>query len=187
MSTNRLTIQQLLTAEERATLDTFCVPGRGVALLPALAKFLHERLAVELVLDPDIVCGFSSDQSNLPGKAQALARPTTARECAIILRACHRAQLPLTLSGGRSNLTGSATPQGGVVLSTMRMLTPAPEVDVARKRIALTMRSGEVQASTPNGLAPARRDQRAPQRRQEPASGGLGGLGAKLAEAMKGR
>ena len=61
------------------------------------------------------------------------------------------------------------------------------EVDVARKRIALTMRSGEVQASTPNGHAPARRDQRAPQRRQEPASGGLGGLGAKLAEAMKGR
>jgi len=62
------------------------------------------------------------------------------------------------------------------------------EVDIARKRIALTMRSGEVQASAPTGHTPAGRDTRAPQaKRPEPASGGLGGLGAKLAEAMKGR
>jgi len=135
MSTNRLVIQQLLTGEERAALDTFCAPGQGLALLPALAKYLHERFAVELVLDPDIVCGFVSDQSNLPGRAQALARPATARECAIVMRACHQAQIPLTLSGGRSNLTGSATPQDGVVLSTLRMLTPAPEVDVVRKLV----------------------------------------------------
>jgi protein Tex len=59
------------------------------------------------------------------------------------------------------------------------------EVDVARKRIALTMRSGEVQANTPAGRAGAG-PSRAPQQRAEPA-GGLGGLGAKLAEAMKGR
>ena len=58
------------------------------------------------------------------------------------------------------------------------------EVDAARKRIALTMRSGEVQASAPAGAAPARALQ--PQKRPE-APGGLGGLGAKLAEAMKGR
>ena len=57
------------------------------------------------------------------------------------------------------------------------------EVDVARKRIALTMRSGEVQASAPTAAAPVRTAQKRP----EPASGGLGGLGAKLAEAMKGR
>ena len=58
------------------------------------------------------------------------------------------------------------------------------DVDVARKRIALTMRSGEVQAApAPMGARP---DPRAPKPRPEPA-GGLGGLGAKLAEAMKGR
>ncbi len=56
------------------------------------------------------------------------------------------------------------------------------EVDVARKRIALTMRSGEVQASAPVAAAPARKTQNRP----EPA-GGLGGLGAKLEEAMKRR
>jgi uncharacterized protein len=56
------------------------------------------------------------------------------------------------------------------------------EVDIARKRIALTMRSGEVEASAPASRGPAIR---MPQRKPEPA--GLGGLGAKLAEAMKGR
>ena len=60
------------------------------------------------------------------------------------------------------------------------------EVDAARKRIALTMRSGEVQASAPAGRATARPEARAPQKRPEPA-GALGGLGTKLAEAMKGR
>jgi D-lactate dehydrogenase (cytochrome) len=133
MSTNRLTIEQLLSADARAALDAFCTPGRD---LPALAKFLHERFAVELALDPDIVCGYAADQSNLPGQAQALARPATARECAILMHACHQAQLPLTLSGGRSNLTGSATPQGGVVLSTARMLAPAPVVDAARQFVS---------------------------------------------------
>jgi len=59
------------------------------------------------------------------------------------------------------------------------------EVDAARKRIALTMRSGEVQPGAPTGHVPAGRNERAPQRKPEPA--GLGGLGAKLAEAMKGR
>ncbi len=59
------------------------------------------------------------------------------------------------------------------------------EVDEPRKRIALTMRSGDVQSSAPVGHAPAGRNERVAPRKPEPA--GLGGLGAKLAEAMKGR
>jgi uncharacterized protein len=55
------------------------------------------------------------------------------------------------------------------------------EVDVARKRIALTMRSGEPAATAPIARPDARP---APPRRAET---GIGGLGAKLAEAMKGR
>ena len=57
------------------------------------------------------------------------------------------------------------------------------EVDVARKRIALTMRSGEAAAAPPAAGRPP--GSRAAPPRPEPA--GLGGLGAKLAEAMKGR
>jgi protein Tex len=55
------------------------------------------------------------------------------------------------------------------------------EVDVARKRIALTMRSGEV-APAPAGRAEARA---AAKRFEPPAE--MGGLGAKLAQALKGR
>ena len=56
------------------------------------------------------------------------------------------------------------------------------EIDVARKRIALTMRSGEVSSSAPSAQPAARVAQ---PKRPEPAA--LGGLAAKLAEAMKGR
>lgn len=135
MSINRLTVEQVLTAEESAALDAFCTPGSGTVLLPALSRFLQAQFGVELTLDPDIIQGFATDQSNLKGAAQALARPSSARECAIVMRACFRAQIPLTLSGGRSNLTGSATPQGGVILSTVRMLSPQPQVDRARKLV----------------------------------------------------
>jgi D-lactate dehydrogenase (cytochrome) len=45
------------------------------------------------------------------------------------LRACFAAGIPVTISGGKSNLTGSATPRGGVVVSTVNMLEPAVSVD----------------------------------------------------------
>ena len=57
---------------------------------------------------------------------------------------------------------------------------------VDRAFVAQKVAAGEVQASAPAGHVPAKRDERAPKGRSEPASG-LGGLGAKLAEAMKGR
>jgi D-lactate dehydrogenase (cytochrome) len=103
--------------------------------LPQLAAFLKSRLGVELCLDPDIVVGFSSDSSNLPGKARGLFRPASERECAAILRACHQAGLPLTLSGGRTNLTGSATPPDGVVLSTVKMMQPEVQVEAASRTV----------------------------------------------------
>jgi uncharacterized protein len=59
------------------------------------------------------------------------------------------------------------------------------EVDVARKRVALTMRSGEL-AAAPARPASGRPDLRGPAKRPEPPPE-VGGLGAKLAEAMKGR
>jgi uncharacterized protein len=65
------------------------------------------------------------------------------------------------------------------------------EVDVARKRIALTMRSGEIAASPRDGKPTARPE---PPRGRSPepkggrdAGGGMGALGAKLSEALKGR
>jgi D-lactate dehydrogenase (cytochrome) len=40
----------------------------------------------------------------------------------------------MTLSGGRSNLTGSATPEGGVIISTANMTDPPVRVDTGLKQ-----------------------------------------------------
>jgi FAD/FMN-containing dehydrogenase len=117
MSTHTINPVAILDADECRALDTFGAAHRGAEALPALAMFLRERFGCELTLDHDIVSGFAKDSSNLPGVAEALARPQDERQVAVFLRACRAAGVRMTLSGGKSNLTGSATPEGGVVLS----------------------------------------------------------------------
>lgn len=128
----------VLAPPEYAEIDRFSSGCRGtlasLKMLPQLAAFLAERFSVELTLDQDIIVGFTADSSNLPGSARGLCRPSSERECAAIFRACFKAGIPFTMSGGRSNLTGSATPPsdegGGVLVSTLKMLTPEVKVDV---------------------------------------------------------
>lgn len=131
MPTDHVTLIPVLAPAEYAALDAFALQHRGPAALPAWSRFLKDRFAVDLVLDPDIVAGFITDSSNLPGRAEALARPASGREAAIVLRACYGAGIPITVSGGKSNLTGSATPEGGVVMSTVGLCAPEVAVDVA--------------------------------------------------------
>lgn len=115
--------EPLLTDAEISVLDAFCRDHRGSGALPSLADFVRDRFGAALECDPDIVAGFVRDSSNLPGMAQAVSRPSSVRECAVVMRACSLAGIPVTLSGGKSNLTGSATPEGGLVLSLVRLLS----------------------------------------------------------------
>lgn len=131
MSTGVIQLIDVLVPEEITLIDDFCVINRESGSLPALSGFLSESFDLELVLDPDIVGGFALDSSNLFGHADALCRPRSERECAIIFRACHKSGIPYTVSAGRSNLTGSATPSEGVVVSTVNMMTPEVCVDAA--------------------------------------------------------
>jgi len=136
MSTNIISSTLLLVAEEHISIDAFCAAHSGIESLPELAVFLRDELDTELILEADIIEGFAQDSSNLPGRADALARPRSERECAVVLRVCHRAGIPVTLSGGKSNLTGSATPQGGVLLSSVNLSTPLADVDEALRTVA---------------------------------------------------
>lgn len=133
MTTNRLELVQILGAEEYRAIDEFCSSSqRSVG---DLAELLQDRFALNLVTDADIVAGFVTDSSNLPGRADALCRPRNARECAIIMRACYMAGIPCTICAGRSNLTGSATPEGGVVISMLDMAEPDVVVDTERMTV----------------------------------------------------
>ncbi|MBN1557082.1 MAG: FAD-binding oxidoreductase [Lentisphaerae bacterium] len=134
-STHTVSVQHVIPEDQLTELDRFTGYKRGVESLPELSAFLAETLKIDLVIDPAIIEGFAEDSSHLPHAAQGLCRPRDERECAIVLRACTSAGIPVTLSGGRSNLTGSATPEGGIVLSTARMTTPPPLVDIKARQV----------------------------------------------------
>lgn len=70
----------------------------------------------------------------MDGFAYLLVRPKNKIECAIILKTCHTCNILLTVSAGKTNLTGSATPKGGVVLSTSGLVTPDIELDIKSRR-----------------------------------------------------
>lgn len=142
MDQNVICLESVLDKSEYEKIDKFCANHRGIKYLTELAEFLQESFSMELTLDPDIISGFATDSSNLPGEAQGVCRPENERECAIILRSCFSAGIPITLSGGKSNLTGSATPNGGVILSTVRMLTP--EIDVDRETLTVISPPGVI-------------------------------------------
>jgi FAD/FMN-containing dehydrogenase len=124
---DRVPLEHPLSPDEERLIDEWCARGEWPSVLA--------RLGVEVSFDSDVVVGFARDQSNLPASATALARPANARECAAVLRACSRAGVPVTVSGGRTNLTGSATAQGGLVLSTVRMTAAAIVVDEAARLV----------------------------------------------------
>ena len=93
-------------------------------------EYLSEEFQIQITSDPDVVKGFERDYSNLPGKAEILCRPTNENECALILIYCQSAKIPLTIAAGRTNLNGSATPDGGMVMSMEKMTQPAPKLDL---------------------------------------------------------
>jgi len=135
MTTDRVEIEQALTDDSQRALDAFGASHRGVEALAELRAYLKEAFDVDLILDPSIIEGFKEDSSHLPADAQGVCRPRNEHECAVLMRACFVCGIPMTLSGGRSNLTGSATPEGGVIISTARMVAPAVMVDVEGRKV----------------------------------------------------
>jgi len=124
MSSKTIHLTKVLSDPEYQKIDDFCSTHQGIDKLPESAAFLQEEFSLKLILDPEIISGFAADSSNLPAQAEALCRPENERQVAIILRTVRAAKIPITLSGGRSNLTGSATAEGGIVLSTAKLNEP---------------------------------------------------------------
>lgn len=125
----------LISASENGVLAEFAPQYRAMPEVNALALFLANTFKIELATDPDIVLGFSSDESHLPGNAIGVCRPRNARDVSAILSTCFLCGVPVTVCAGRSNLTGSATPEGGIMLSMVSMQEPTLLVDEKTKQV----------------------------------------------------
>ncbi len=125
----------LISESEGGAIAEFATKYRATPDVNALAVFLAKTFKIELATDLDIVSGFSSDESHLPGKAIGVCRPRNARDVSAILNTCFLCGVPVTVCAGRSNLTGSATPEGGIMLSMVSMKEPARFVDETAKQV----------------------------------------------------
>ena len=80
--------------------------------------------------DKKIINPYFQDWSNIKGYGDILVRPKTKIDCALILRTCYLSNILLTISAGRTNLTGSATPKGGVIMTTELLTEPGIALDI---------------------------------------------------------
>ena len=99
----------------------------------SLCKLLSQKFDIDITNDPDIISGFEKDWSNIPGNAEYLTRPINHKQCAIILYVCNQLKMPITISAGKTNLTGSATPMGGLILSVINMKYPKVSINQENK------------------------------------------------------
>ena len=97
-----------------------------------LNSFL-KSFSIAASADIDIIKPYFRDWSNMDGYADLLVRPKNKFECAIILKTCYNCNILLTISAGKTNLTGSATPRGGIILSTSLLTEPDIELDLENK------------------------------------------------------
>lgn len=130
MSSHIICPQAIFSGKEYQLIDDFGSQHPGIEHLASIADFLDREFSLPLILDPEIVDGFASDSSNLSARADALCRPESERPAAIILRTGRAAGIPITFSAGRSNLTGSATAESGIVVSTSKLAAAPIAVDV---------------------------------------------------------
>src|SRR5829696_4133994 len=74
---------------------------------------------VRIEQDPDIVSAFVQDAAHYPGgHAGGVAMPACEADVAAVLKTARGPVLPI---GAQSSLTGGATPDGGIVLSSARL------------------------------------------------------------------
>ena len=100
-----------------------------------LSNFFNDEFNISSTVDQDIIDSYKFDWSNLQADASILTRPKTIKECAIILKTCFKCKIPITVSAGRTNLTGSATPKEGLILSTVLLTKPDIKLDKKNKHV----------------------------------------------------
>ena len=127
MSKHKIPILSIISDEPLKKISAWAEKNSEIT---DLVEFLLSEFQIDCTIDREIIQAFDRDSSNIEGRADALSRPVNEYECALILASCQMAAIPLTISAGRTNLTGSATPKGGLILSIEKMTTPPIKVDI---------------------------------------------------------
>lgn len=110
--------------------------------------------AGELPVAAALSDSYLTDESRMHGQAQRLYFPQTEPELIAILKAAQETGTPVTLSGGRTGLTGGAVPQAGWLVSLEKMnrvlgCRAAPE----RREVYLRCQPGVTLAAIDKALA----------------------------------
>ncbi len=136
MGTHIIKLNNILSSNDRNLIKQFCRSNSQNCGINVLATFLKKNFSINVSTDQDIISGFAVDSSNLKGYAEGLCRPNSTKECSIIFSICFNCRIPVTITGGQTNLTGSATPNGGLLLSTVNLTHPPILVDIENKTVS---------------------------------------------------
>ena len=127
---NLIKFKTEITSDEKILIDN-SIGKSGFSV----CNFLSQHFLIDITNDPDIILSFERDWSNIPGSAEFLARPINEKQCAVILYICNLLNISVTISAGKTNLTGSATPKGGLVLSVVNMKDPPTSINIKNKTV----------------------------------------------------
>tara|TARA_B100001029_G_scaffold174830_1_gene175410 strand:+ start:1752 stop:3365 length:1614 start_codon:yes stop_codon:yes gene_type:complete len=132
MKNNIIRLESVLTTQEVEEMVNFL---QAIHTTEELIDLLFSKFKIDCTNDQSIVKGFDRDNSNIKGNAEAICRPKNEKECSIILFSCQIIKIPITISAGRTNLNGSATPMGGVVVSIEKLVTPKIKLNFKNKTV----------------------------------------------------
>ena len=96
----------------------------------SVIEFIKNKTSIDINSDRDFVESYERDWSNIAGYADAVSRPVDTEQSATLLYLFSKKNIPITISAGKTNLTGSATPKEGLVINTEFMLSPKVEIDL---------------------------------------------------------
>ncbi|MAV65283.1 MAG: hypothetical protein CMG00_08850 [Candidatus Marinimicrobia bacterium] len=114
--TNKIYLKKDVEDKTWNKINQHC-KNQSVSDINSIVDWLVKKFNIDITLDQDIISGYISDYSNMKGRAIGLFRPKNDREASIVIRVFYLIKMPYTISAGKTNLTGSATPMEGFVLS----------------------------------------------------------------------
>ena len=125
--THRIVSKQILEQSIWNKINQFC-SNKSAENIDMIVTWIQSEFKIDITIDLDIVNGYITDCSNIKGNAIGLCRPKNDIEAIIIIRTFFIIKMPYTISAGRTNLTGSATPMEGFVISIEKLDNIKPTV-----------------------------------------------------------